>query len=117
MQYFPMEHNMAGLTLGKYHYWDDYEDDNVKRFHFMSGNDGEEHHIDFSPYHKPTEAEINAVRIFVNNTGRVPDRFDNNGNNFSTYKERVDIFELLKRICACGEVDCTEAYSHISGGY
>ena len=109
---------MAGLTLGKYHYWDENLGDNIKRFHFFEDEKtGKDVHIDFSPYHKPTEAEINAVRIFVNNTGRIPDRFDNNGNNFSTYKERVDIFELLKRICICGEVDCAEAYEHTTGGY
>ena len=33
------------LTLGKYHYWDDYEDDNIKRFHFFAGSVGKYHHI------------------------------------------------------------------------
>ena len=50
------------LTLGKYHYWDDYEDDNIKRFHFFAGSDGKDHHIDFSPYHRPSEEELEAVR-------------------------------------------------------
>ena len=104
---------MAGLTLGQYHYWDDYEDDNIKRFHFMSGSDGKEHHIDFSPYHSPNGDELTAVVKFVEQTGRIPERYDNNGNNF----HKGDIFKILKRVCPCGELDCLEAYSHTTGGY
>ena len=74
---------MTKLTLGKYHYWDDYESDNIKRFHFMTGSDGEDHHIDFSPYYRPTEKDLEAVREIVRLTGRVPDLTDNNGCNFS----------------------------------
>ena len=113
MQYFPMEHNMAGLTLGKYHYWDDYEDDNIKRFHFMSGSDGEEHHIDFSPYYVVTEADIEAVHKFVEITGRIPTRMDNHNFNF----RKDTVFKILKRVCPCGELDCLEAYAHMSGGW
>ena len=107
----------AELTLGKYHYWDENLGDNIKRFHFFEDNNGEDVHIDFSPYHSPSEDELDAVRKFVEITGRIPDRMDNNGNNFSKYKDKVDIFELLKRVCLCGELDCSDAYSHLSGGY
>ena len=60
------------LTLGKYHYWDDYEDDCTKRFHYFTGSDGQDHHIDFSPYHRPTEPELEAVREFTELMGYVP---------------------------------------------
>ena len=114
MQYFPMEHNMVGLTLGKYHYWDDYEDDNIKRFHFFEDEKtGKDIHIDFSPYHSPNGDELTAVVKFVEQTGRLPERYDNNGNNF----HKGDIFKILKRVCPCGEIDCPEAYSHTTGGY
>jgi|TARA_Y100001949_G_scaffold92370_1_gene78082 hypothetical protein len=73
------------LTLGKYHYWDEVEDDNIKRFHFMDGSDGTEHHIDFSPYHKPTEEELEAVREIVRITGIIPTRSWNLNNNFHGY--------------------------------
>ena len=71
------------LTLGKYHYWDEYEDDNIKRFHFMTGSDGEDHHIEFCHYYTPTEKDLEALREIVGLTGRVPDIEDNNGHNFS----------------------------------
>ena len=70
------------LALGKYHYWDEVEDDNIKRFHFMDGSDGTEHHIDFSPYHRPTEEELEAVREIVRITGVIPTRAWNLNNNF-----------------------------------
>ena len=70
------------LTLGKYHYWDEVENDNIKRFHFMQGSDGTDHHIDFSPYHKPTDVEIEAVREIVRITGIIPTRSWNLNNNF-----------------------------------
>ena len=108
-----MEHNMVGLTLGKYHYWDDYEDDNIKRFHFFEDNKGKDIHIDFSPYYMVVPEDIEAVHKFVERAGRIPNRYDNNGNNF----HKGDIFKIIKRICVCGEVDCADAYSHISGGY
>ena len=104
---------VAELTLGKYHYWDENLGDNIKRFHFFEDNNGEDIHIDFSPYHSPSEAELDAVRKFVEITGRIPDRFDNNNFNFT--KDRI--LELLERVCPCGEFDCPEAYSHASGGY
>jgi hypothetical protein len=109
-----MEHNMdAVLTLGKYHYWDENLGDNIKRFHFFEDNKGNDVHIDFSPYYTVTEHDKDAVREFVEITGRIPDRMDNNGNNF----HKGDIFKMIKKICVCGELDCAEAYSHISGGY
>jgi len=74
---------MVKLTLGKYHYWDEYEDDNTKRFHFMTGSDGEDHHIDFSPYYEPIEKDLEALREIVRLTGFVPDTEDNGGHNFS----------------------------------
>lgn len=102
------------LELKRYHYWDDYEDDNVKRFHFFEDNKGnKEVHIDFSPYYYPTEAELDAVRRFVDVTGRIPDRMDNSNFNF----RKGDIFKILERICPCGEIDCAEAYSHTTSGY
>ena len=101
------------MTVSKYHYWDEHEDDNIKRFHFMSGSDGQEHHIDFSPYHRPTTAELSAVTRFVEITGRIPDRWDNKGNNF----HKDDIFTVLDKVCPCGEVDCSEAYAHTTSGY
>ena len=113
MQYFPMEHNMVGLTLDKYHYWDDYEDDNIKRFHFFEDDKGKDIHIDFSPYYMVVPEDIEAVHKFVEQTGRLPERYDNNGNNF----HKGDIFKILERICPCGELDCAEAYSHMSGGW
>ena len=70
------------LTLGKYHYWDEVEDDNIKRFHSMDGSDGSEHSIDFSPYHRPTEEELEAVREIVRITGVIPTRAWNLNNNF-----------------------------------
>ncbi len=103
----------AELTLGKYHYWDDYMDDNIKRFHFFEDNKGKDVHIDFSPYYIVTPTDIELVHKFVEKTGRIPERWDNNGFNFN----RGDIFKILERVCPCGEVDCPEAYSHISGGY
>ena len=101
------------LTVSKYHYWDDYEDDCTKRFHFFTGSDGKDHHIDFSPYHSPNGAELSAVVQFVELTGRIPDRMDNNNCNF----HKADIFTVLAKVCACGEVDCPDAYSHITNGY
>ena len=103
----------AELTVSKYHYWDEHEDDNIKRFHFMSGSDGKEHFINFSPYYKPTGAELSAVVQFVEITGRIPDRMDNNNCNF----HKDDIFTVLAKVCACGEVDCPEAYAHTTSGY
>ena len=78
------------LELKKYHFWDDYEDDNIKRFHFFEDNKGnKEVHIDFSPYYYPTEAELDAVRKFVDVTGRIPDRMDNNNFNFRNGERSV----------------------------
>jgi hypothetical protein len=109
-----MEHNMnAVLTLGKYHYWDENLGDNIKRFHFFEDNKGNDIHIDFSPYYMVVPEDIEAVHKFVERAGRIPDRMDNNGNNF----HKGDIFKMIKKICVCGELDCAEAYSHISGGY
>ena len=102
-----------GLTLGQYHYWDDYDDDCTKRFHFFVGSDGKDHHIDFSPYYMVVPEDIEAVQKFVEQTGRIPERWDNNGNNF----HKGDIFKILKRVCVCGEVDCSEAYVHTTSGY
>ena len=95
MQYFPMEHNMVEFTLGKYHYWDDYEDDNIKRFHFFEDNNGNDVHIDFSPYYKVTEHDKEAVREFVEITGRIPTREDNNDCNF----REGSVLNLLKGLC------------------
>ena len=64
---------------------DDYEDDNIKRFHFFEDEKtGKDIHIDFSPYHSPNGDELTAVVKFVEQTGRIPERYDNNGNNYST---------------------------------
>ena len=101
------------LTLGKYHYWDENLGDNIKRFHFFEDNNGKDVHIDFSPYYMVVPEDIEAVHKIVERTGRIPERYDNNGNNF----HKGDIFKIIKRICVCGEVDCADAYSHISGGY
>jgi hypothetical protein len=101
------------LTLGQYHYWDDYEDDNIKRFHFMTGNDGKEHHIDFSPYYKVSEHDLDAVREFVETTGRIPTREDNNDCNF----RKGSVLNLLKGLCICGNPECEEQYDHWTGGF
>mgnify|MGYP006157648769 CR=1 FL=1 len=103
----------AELTLGKYHYWDEVEDDNIKRFHFMQDNNGKDHHIDFSPYYKPTEWEFEAVRKFVDITGRIPDRMDNNNHNF----HKGDITKILESLCPCGNPICEEAYAHTTSGW
>ena len=103
----------AEFTLSKYHYWDDYEDDNTKRFHFMTGSDGEEHHIDFSPYYMVVPEDIEAVHKFVERAGRIPDRMDNNGNNF----HKGDVYNLVNGLCLCGNPDCVEQYKHFTGGY
>jgi len=103
----------AELTLDKYHYWDEVEEDNIKRFHFMHGSDGTDYHIDFSPYYKPTEWELEAVRKFVEITGRIPDRMDNNGNNF----HKGDIINILEGLCPCGNPVCEEAYAHTTSGW
>ena len=82
-----------GLTLDAYHHWDEYEDDNIKRFHFMTGSDGEDHHIDFSPYYRPTEKDLEALREIVRLTGYVPDATDNGGHNFSkAYYPNEELF-------------------------
>ena len=82
-----------GLTLGDYHYWDEVEDDNIKRFHFMTGSDGEDHHIDFSPYYTPTEKDLEALREIVRLTGYVPDATDNGSHNFSkAYYPNEELF-------------------------
>ena len=109
----------AELTLGKYHYWDENLGDNIKRFHFFEDNNGKDHHIDFSPYYSPTESELDAVRKFVDITGRIPDRMDNNGSNFSKHPIRgtSDMLELLDGMCCCGNPECTEQYSHWSRGF
>jgi hypothetical protein len=94
------------LTLGKYHYWDEVEDDNIKRFHYMHGSDGTDHHIDFSPYHRPTEEELEAVREIVKITGVIPTRAWNLNNNFhgnTRYADTVlprepDILTILEDI-------------------
>ena len=83
---------MVKLTLGQYHYWDEHEDDNIKRFHFMTGSDGEDHHIDFSPYYTPTDKDLEALREIVGLTGRVPDIKDNNGHNFSKAFQNEELF-------------------------
>ena len=90
----------AELTLGKYHYWDEVENDNIKRFHFMNGSDGTDHHIDFSPYHHPTKEEIEAVREIVRITGIIPTRAWNLNSNFGkgiTYNT-ADIITLLEEV-------------------
>lgn len=101
------------LVLGQYHYWDEHEEDNIKRFHFFEDNTGTDHHIDFSPYYNPTEEELDAVRTFVDSTGRLPTREDNNGANF----HKGDIKKLLRDVCICGVLRCDDEYSHWSGGY
>ena len=102
------------LTLGKYHYWDDYEDDNIKRFHFFENKKtGEDVHIDFSPYYTVTEHDADAVRKFVEITGRIPDRYDNNGNNF----HKGDVYNLVNGLCCCGDPDCNEQYVHWTSGW
>ena len=102
-----------GFALGKYHYWDEYEDDNVKRFHFMVDNNGNDIHIDFSPYYRPIESDLYAVRKFVEITGRIPDRMDNNGNNF----HKGDALNVLESLCICGDPVCDEQYVHWTSGY
>ena len=105
---------VEALTLGKYHYWDEHEEDNIKRFHFFAGSDGKDHHIDFSPYHRPSAAEQEAVREFVEITGKIPNRWDNNnGHNFL----KGDIFTIRQGLCLCGDPDCNEQYEHWTGGY
>ena len=97
------------LTLGKYHYWDEVEEmeeghvDNIKRFHFMNGSDGTEHHIDFSPYHRPSEEELEAVREIVRITGVIPTRAWNLNNNFKGQRGYLkplgpDILSILEDI-------------------
>jgi|TARA_B110001454_G_C12479066_1_gene333573 hypothetical protein len=103
----------AELTLGKYHYWDEYIGDNIKRFHFMEDNNGTDIHIDFSPYYKPTKADLESVREFVEITGRIPRRRDNNGHNF----KKDDVINILKGLCLCGNPECDEQYDHWTGGY
>ena len=102
------------FALGKYHYWDEYEDDNVKRFHFFEDNKGNDLHIDFSPYYKPTDGELEAVRKFVEITGRVPNRWDDNlGHNFF----EGDALRILENLCPCGNPVCDEQYAHTTSGY
>ena len=101
------------FALGKYHYWDENLGDNIKRFHFMEDNKGIDHHIDFSPYYYPKEFDLEAVRKFVDITGRVPDRMDNNGNNF----HKGDAYNILEGLCCCGFPECEEQYVHWTSGY
>ena len=104
----------AELTLGKYHYWDEVEEDNIKRFHFMHGSDGTDHHIDFSPYYYPTDGELDAVRKFVDITGRLPNRHDENlGHNFY----QGDALRILESLCPCGDPVCDEQYAHTTSGW
>ena len=116
---------MAGLTVSKYHYWDDYEDDCTKRFHYFTGSDGQDHHIDFSPYHRPTEAELEAVREFTELMGYVPHSGWNNNCNFKdgryTKAGIPDMIRIIKdvkeKVCCCGEYECDEAYVHWTSGW
>jgi len=116
---------MAALTLGKYHYWDDYEDDCTKRFHYFTGSDGQDHHIDFSPYHRPTEPELEAVREFTELMGYVPHSGWNNNSNFKdgeyTKAGIPDMIRIIKdvkeKLCCCGEYECEEAYVHWTSGW
>ena len=101
------------LTLGKYHYWDENLGDNIKRFHFFEDNNGKDVHIDFSPYYTVTEHDEDAVREFVEITGRIPNRMDNNGNNF----HKGDVYNLLIGLCPCGNPECEEAYAHTTSGW
>ena len=105
--------NTQELTLGRYFFEDHYEDDNIKRFHFFEDHKGDPIHIDFSPYYTVTEHDKDAVREFVEATGRIPRRRDNNGHNF----RKGDIFNLLKSLWLCGNPECTEQYEHWTGGY
>ena len=97
-----------GLTMGKYHYWDEFEDDNTKRFHYMEGSDGKNYHIDFSPYYRPTDKDLESLREIVRLTGYVPDASDNGGHNFSydpnchqrVEDRKTDMEVLLDRVIA-----------------
>jgi|TARA_B110000263_G_C15124608_1_gene426000 hypothetical protein len=101
------------LTLGQYHYWNEDTGDNIKKFHFFEDNNGNDVHIDFSPYYTVTEHDQDAVREFVEMTGRIPTREDNNGINF----HKGDIFKILKDICPCGDPACEEKYEHTTSGW
>ena len=112
------------LVLGQYHYWDEYEDDNIKRFHFFEDNTGSDHHIDFSPYHRPTAPELEAVREFTEIAGYVPHSGWNNNSNFNDgfYKKgkphiiRI-VRELKDGLCCCGDLECEEQYIHWTSGW
>ena len=60
----------------------------------MHGSDGTDHHIDFSPYHKPTAPELEAVREIVRITGVIPTRAWNLNNNF----HGPDILSILNEV-------------------
>ena len=115
----------AEITLGKYHYWDENLGDNIKRFHFFEDNNGKDVHIDFSPYHHPSEEELEAVREIVEITGVIPHRGMNDGGGNFHVSKRVflepDIIVLLKEIkedlCPCGNFECEEKYEHTTSGY
>ena len=115
----------AELTLGKYHYLDENLGDNIKRFHFFEGSDGQDHHVDFSPYHNPTEEELEAVREIVKITGMIPHRGWNDGEGNFHVSKRVflepDILVILEDIkdelCPCENFECEEKYAHATSGW
>lgn len=66
-----------GDTKYEYSHFDEYEEDNVKRFHFIKVDSGEELHLDLSPYNKtPAYRTIEVCCLFHSKFGRLPSRRD-----------------------------------------
>ena len=107
------------LILTDYYYWDDLMDDNKKRFHYMKDSNGVEPHIDFSPYHYPTDEEIDAVRKIAKITGEIPTREWNHDCNFS-FTFDIDVPDIARILESVEEVERYEqrkrATFHYNGG-
>lgn len=88
---------MDGCVLTNYKSWDEpeYDDDNSKRWHTLTDQDGKEHYLDFSPYSIYEPEHIEAFVKCAKLLGRVPDCTDTKyRGNF----EPAEILTLLDKL-------------------
>lgn len=72
-----MKKHSTDCRLSNYRYADEYEEDNIKRWHRMDDNTGKTHTLDISPYVHLEPADIKAFTEIAIRLGRVPTREDN----------------------------------------